>query len=65
MATLMIKCPSTGQPISTGMDLDKASFDSSTFSNNGVGCPICRQTHIWNKSDAFFLEDKKEKEKDS
>ncbi len=65
MARLMIKCPMTGQPVFTGMDLTPVSngmeftreaFDSSTLKDNSVSCPHCHQQHVWQKEDAY-LED--------
>jgi endogenous inhibitor of DNA gyrase (YacG/DUF329 family) len=53
MGTVMIKCPTTGKAISTGMGADKASFESSNFSQNGVKCPACGKTHVWDKKDAW------------
>jgi len=55
MATVMIRCPSTGNEISTGMAMDQASFDSSDLTDNIVGgCPECGSRHTWSKKDAFL-----------
>ena len=54
----MIRCPKTDKPLSTGMGMDQASFDSSTLSNNTVGpCPHCQGMHTWSKGEAFLAED--------
>ena len=56
MAKIMIKCPTTGKAVPTGMSMDAASFAGSTFSDNSVGCRECGQTHTWSKGDAFLDE---------
>ena len=54
MGTVMIKCPKTGNALSTGMGMDQASFDSSNFTDNTVGpCPHCQGSHTWSKKDAW------------
>jgi hypothetical protein len=52
MPRIMIKCPTTGKLIPTGMAADQNSFDSSTFTNNSVQCPECGRMHTWSKQDA-------------
>ena len=58
MPILMIKCPTTGKAVSTGVAIDAKSFQNPTnqFINNTVGCPACGQRHIWSKSDVLPLE---------
>lgn len=57
MPMLYIKCPNTGEPVATGFDLPASNLQNTTLTNNSVGCPHCGQTHTWNKSDAFFLDE--------
>jgi predicted RNA-binding Zn-ribbon protein involved in translation (DUF1610 family) len=52
MGNIVITCPKTGKTISTGMSMDKASFESATLTDNSVQCPECGQMHVWNKKDA-------------
>lgn len=54
MAIIMIKCPKTGKDISTGMAMDKASFQSSSLSQNITSCPHCGNQHTWDKKDAWL-----------
>lgn len=57
MGTVMIKCPKTDEPLSTGISMPQASFDSSGFENNTVGpCPHCGDAHAWSKGDAYVEE---------
>jgi len=58
MASVMIKCPNTGEAVSTGIAMDQAAFESSTLQENALGgCPACGGTHVWNKEDAFLADD--------
>lgn len=50
----MIECPETGKPVSTGMAMDKKSFQSSVLKNNTLKCPKCGKKHTWDKKDAFL-----------
>jgi len=55
MPEIMIKCPETGKPVSTGIAMDKASFESTDMSDNTLGkCPACGKDHVWSKEDAFL-----------
>lgn len=54
MAMIMIKCPSTGKAVPTGMGTDRESFESSSYSGNSVQCPHCNQMHTWSKADAYL-----------
>ncbi len=53
MGMVMITCPTTKKPLPTGIAMDKASFNSSTLTNNSVSCPHCGKMHVWSKKDAF------------
>jgi transposase len=54
MANVMIKCPKTGKLVSTGISMDKKSFDTAKLVNNTVGCPACGGKHVWSKEDAIL-----------
>jgi hypothetical protein len=51
MGTLVFVCPSTGQEVSTGIDIDRASYRKLSRTKNAIGCPRCRKNHelstIW------------------
>lgn len=54
MPMLMIKCPSTGKPVPTGIVWDLATIDSLKLETNAqVTCPHCKQEHSWNKADVL------------
>ena len=54
MANIMIKCPYKRRLFSTGMSMDKKSFDTAKLENNTLGCPACGGKHIWSKKDAVL-----------
>lgn len=56
---ILITCPNTGRPLSTGMVMDRRSFASSVLLNNSVGpCPHCGQIHSWSKEQAYLEGDR-------
>ena len=54
----MIKCPKTGQAISTGIATGDNTDLKSHFLHNKVGCPRCGEVHAWSGSDAFFEQER-------
>ena len=54
MGAISIKCPATGEPVSTGMSMEAASFYRSVLTGNSVKCPHCGHTHIWTKDEAII-----------
>ena len=54
MGAITIRCPTTGQPVNTGMSLEPASFYRSVLTGNSVKCPHCGATHIWTKDEAII-----------
>jgi len=62
MQDVMIKCPSKGLPLFTGVQLSEAVFATAVFTNVKVLCPHCEEEHRWSKSDAFLIETTREAE---
>ncbi len=54
MAKILIKCPSTGDSVPTGVTMDSRSFLSSDLGHNSVQCASCQKFHTWSKADAFL-----------
>ena len=54
MGAIAIMCPTTGEPVSTGMSMEPESFYRSVLTGNSVRCPHCGATHIWTKAEAVF-----------
>ena len=57
MARVMIECPSTGEPIFTGMTFDWPSFENVKIGQKQVRCSSCGEDHKWKRPDAYLEED--------
>jgi endogenous inhibitor of DNA gyrase (YacG/DUF329 family) len=57
MPNIMIKCPTTQKPLSTGINMDKRSYESSTLMGNSVDCPYCKRPHTWSKKDSYLAKE--------
>ena len=53
MGMITIRCPKTGQAISTGNHVEPATFRSTAVFFSLTYCPICRTTHEWFAKDAW------------
>jgi hypothetical protein len=53
---VMIRCPDTGRPVHTGLDMRQELFESHELADRRVHCPLCGHTHTWSKQEAW-LED--------
>ena len=47
MGMVMIKCPRTGRPVSTGIQAERATFHSTPVFFSHMYCSICQTTHQW------------------
>jgi hypothetical protein len=56
MPTILIDCPKTNREFSTGIIIDKASFDVLRNVPGFARCPHCGQEHEWSKRDARLAE---------
>ena len=54
MPDLMITCPTADRPVRTGVSMDPDDFEAFDIEGREFGCPACGETHLWQKSDAFF-----------
>jgi hypothetical protein len=50
MSMLMIRCPKTGQAISTGREVESAAFRSTAVFFSRTYCPLCRLSASKNPS---------------
>jgi hypothetical protein len=57
MRSIIITCPTTGQEVRTGLEMDEEAFDAATLTDNPVTCPACGQVHSWDISDARLADD--------
>jgi hypothetical protein len=54
MAIVMIKCPSNGSAVSTGIELEEQTFIQLPNVGSEMRCPACGGHHIWKKGDAWL-----------
>jgi hypothetical protein len=54
MPMVMIRCPATGDTVSTRHTMNEAQFAGEPFMNAAVRCSSCSQIHRWNKADAWL-----------
>ncbi len=56
MSMLMIRCPQTGQAVSTGIDTDPDSFKRIPDVLAFARCPHCGLEHAWWHNEAWLAE---------
>jgi hypothetical protein len=56
MAVVFTRCPVTGQPIDTGIEIDETSFASLPSFVGRVYCPHCSTEHEWSKEQAWLAD---------
>jgi hypothetical protein len=56
MAILLIECPHTRRPISTGIEVDPESFAKLPDVLSHVKCPECGLNHAWWTREAWLEE---------
>ncbi len=54
MSVIMIRCPDTGQDISTGIDTDTRTFRRLPRVGSRILCPACGKEHVWVKDGAWL-----------
>jgi hypothetical protein len=56
MGAVMIRCPTTGRDIPTGIVTDRESFRAMPVFFARVDCPICRARHEWFAKEAWVCD---------
>jgi predicted RNA-binding Zn-ribbon protein involved in translation (DUF1610 family) len=54
MAAVTIRCPVTGQPVSTEIETEPSIFYSLPDVESRMICPACGQEHVWTCHDAWL-----------
>jgi hypothetical protein len=54
MGVITILCPKTGQQVSTGIQMDQASFKAMPIKQSVMRCWACGGEHSWSKRWATF-----------
>jgi len=56
LGIVMIRCPATGHAVSTGIAVDRESFNATPVFYSQVFCPFCRTEHEWFAKEAWVRE---------
>ena len=51
---VMVRCPTTGRELSTGIQMDAATFEQLPDIRSKITCPICKLDHIWSTVEAWL-----------
>ena len=51
---VMVRCPSTGRELSTGVEMDEETFQHLSDIRSQMTCPICGIDHIWSTREAWL-----------
>ena len=54
MLYVMVRCGLTRRSFSTGLVMDRKSFESLSAGTRAVHCPICGTTHEWTPDEAWL-----------
>jgi hypothetical protein len=57
MGTVMIRCPRTGNAVSTGIETERSVFDRLPLVEARLCCSLCGDEHVWTAKEAW-LEDR-------
>jgi hypothetical protein len=63
VGTLIFVCPNTGQEVSTGVEVDRATFRKLARTDAEISCPHCRKDHalssiaVWLVSETTMVDD--------
>jgi hypothetical protein len=53
-SVVMVSCPITGRELSTGVELDAATFERLPDIHSQIKCPLCRLDHNWSTREAWL-----------
>jgi hypothetical protein len=54
MSSVMIRCPNTGRPVSTAIEIEPSVFSKLPEMGARMLCPACGQEHTWAVSSAWL-----------
>jgi len=54
MSSVMIKCPNTGRPVSTGIEVEPSVFRVLPKTTGRMRCMACGQEHAWSIGSAWL-----------
>ena len=47
MSSVMIRCPTTGRPVSTAIEMEPSVFNRLPDVAGRMRCPACGREHVW------------------
>jgi len=54
MSSVLIRCPKTGEPVSTGIETEPAVFRKLPRVSSRMRCPLCGEDHVWSVGSAWL-----------
>jgi hypothetical protein len=51
---VMVRCPTTGRELSTGLEMDAATFERLPDIRSQIKCPVCNLDHTWSTREAWL-----------
>ena len=54
VSVVMVRCPNTGRELSTGVEMDEATFEHLSDIRTQMMCPICGLDHAWSTREAWL-----------
>jgi hypothetical protein len=51
---VMVRCPTTGRELSTGVEMDAATFERLPDIRLRIKCPVCSLDHNWSTREAWL-----------
>ena len=51
---VMVRCPATGRDLSTGVEMDAATFERLPEIRSRLRCPACGIDHTWSTREAWL-----------
>jgi hypothetical protein len=56
MSSVMIRCPITGEPVSTAIEVEPSEFRKLPKMSARMLCPVCGQEHVWATASAWLAD---------
>jgi hypothetical protein len=51
---VMVRCPTTGRELSTGVEMEAATFEQLPDIRSTIECPLCGLDHVWSTREAWL-----------
>jgi hypothetical protein len=64
MGVVVINCVASGKVVSTGIEIERATFEALPDIRAQLRCPACGGLHLWSKSDAWLSDEGEEYKSD-